>query len=139
LPPRAERGGGARAPTPAGAPRSARPPSRPPSARKQMLTYVTPGYARAFFVPAGGVQRARPPAESHRRIAIVEVMGRHSGYIALGSSFGQPDIVVVPEHPLNVSVLMERVWELYELQKNVVIVCGEGIVDEKGQQLGAAL
>jgi hypothetical protein len=31
------------------------------------------------------------------------------------------------------------VWELYELQKNVVIVCGEGIVDETGQQLGARM
>jgi 6-phosphofructokinase 1 len=83
------------------------------------------------------VRRIRTTAESHRRIAIVEVMGRQSGYIALGSAYGQPDIVVVPEHPLNAAVLTERVWELYELQKNVVIVCGEGIVDETGQQLGA--
>jgi 6-phosphofructokinase 1 len=43
----------------------------------------------------------------------------------------------VPEHPLNIDVLVERVKELYELQKNVVIVCGEGIVDHKGRELGA--
>jgi 6-phosphofructokinase 1 len=114
-----------------------RSPSRTTFDIENMINYVTPGYATSVFVSAEGVRRIRTTAESHRRIAIVEVMGRNSGYIALGTAFGQPDIIVVPEHPLNVAVLMERVWELYELQKNVVIVCGEGIVDESGQQLGA--
>ncbi len=104
---------------------------------ENMVNYATPGYATSVYVSSEGVRRIRTTAESHRRIAIVEVMGRDSGYIALGTAFGQPDIIVVPEHPLNVGVLMERVWELYELQKNVVIVCGEGIVDEQGNQLGA--
>lgn len=104
-----------------------------------MINYATPGYATSVFVSAEGVRRIRTTAESHRRIAIVEVMGRHSGYIALGSAFGQPDIILVPEHRLDVAALMERVWELYELQKNVVIVCGEGVVDESGQQLGAKM
>src|SRR5690606_25802043 len=49
----------------------------------QMVNYVTPGYATAVFVSASGVERIRTTAESHRRIAIIEVMGRHSGYIAL--------------------------------------------------------
>ncbi len=101
-----------------------------------MVNYVTPGYATAVFVSAMGMQRMRTTAESHRRIAIVEVMGRHSGYIAMGTAYGQPDIVLVPEVPLRVPVLVERVRELYELQKNVVIVCGEGIVDEDGRELG---
>jgi 6-phosphofructokinase 1 len=104
---------------------------------ENMVNYVTPGYATSVFVSAEGVRRIRTTAESHRRIAIVEVMGRNSGYIALGTAYGQPDIIVVPEHPLDISVLTERIWELYELQKNVVIVCGEGIVDENRQQLGA--
>ena len=42
------------------------------------------------------------------------------------------------EHPLNAELLVQRVKEIYELQKNVVIVCGEGIVDEQGEELGAA-
>lgn len=104
----------------------------------QMVNYVTPGYATAVFVSASGVQRIRTTAESHRRIAIIEVMGRHSGYIALGAAYGQPDLIIVPEHPLNVDLLVERVKEIYDLQKNVVIICGEGIVDESGQELGAA-
>ncbi|MGD9723238.1 MAG: 6-phosphofructokinase [Pirellulales bacterium] len=104
---------------------------------EQMINYVTPGYATSVFVSATGVDRVRTTAESHRRIAIVEVMGRHSGFIALGSAYGQPDLVLIPEHPLDLARLIERVKEVYDVQKNVVIVCGEGIVDESGVSLGA--
>jgi len=103
----------------------------------QIVNYATPGYATAVLVSAQGVERIRTTAESHRRIAIIEVMGRHSGYIALGTAYGQPDIILIPEHPLDIQALVERVKHLYDLQKNVVIVCGEGIVDEQGSELGA--
>src|SRR5262249_7044913 len=105
--------------------------------REHIVNYVTPGYATAVFVTASGVERIRITAESHRRIAIIEVMGRCSGYIALGSAYGSPDIVLVPEHPLDLEHLAERVKHTYDLQKNVVIVCGEGMVDEQGCELGA--
>lgn len=104
---------------------------------EHIVNYVTPGYATAVFVSAQGVERIRTTAESHRRIAIIEVMGRHSGYIALGTAYGQPDIILVPEHPLDLEHLVQRVKHLYDLQKNVVIVCGEGIVDSQGRELGA--
>jgi 6-phosphofructokinase 1 len=104
---------------------------------EQMVNYVTPGYATAVFVSAGGVQRIRTTAESHRRIALIEVMGRQSGYIALGSAYGQPDLILLPESPIHLASLVERIKEIYELQRNVVIVCGEGIVDESGHELGA--
>ena len=103
----------------------------------QMVNYVTPGYATSVYVAATGVQRVRTTAESHRRIAIVECMGRHSGYIAMGAMYGQPDLLIVPEHRLNVDRLVERVTQIYDLQKHVVIVCGEGIIDENGVELGA--
>ena len=104
----------------------------------QFVNYVTPGYATAVYVSAAGVQRIRTTAESHRRIAIVEVMGRQSGFIALGTSYGQPDIVLLPECPVIVDQLVSRVQEIYDRQHNVVIVCGEGIVDESRQPLGAS-
>src|SRR3954447_20193919 len=103
----------------------------------QIVNYATPGYATAVMVSAQGIHRIRTTAESHRRIAIIEVMGRNSGHIALGTAYGQPDIILVPEQPLNMDLLVERVKYLYDLQKNVVIVCGEGIVDEEGRELGA--
>lgn len=102
-----------------------------------IVNYATPGYATAVFESAQGVERVRTTAESHRRIAIVEVMGRHSGYIALASAYGRPDIILVPEQPVDITRIVERVKQLYELQKNVVIVCGEGIIDENGLELGA--
>jgi len=104
---------------------------------EHIVNYVTPGYATSVFVSAGGVERIRTTAESHRRIAIIEVMGRHSGYIALGTAYGRPDIILVPEVAPDLEHLVERVKHIYDLQKNVVIVCGEGIVDEQGRELGA--
>jgi 6-phosphofructokinase len=74
-----------------------------------IVNYATPGYATAVFVSAQGVERIRTTAESHRRIAIIEVMGRHSGYIALGTAYGQPDIVLVPEIAPDLELLVERV------------------------------
>jgi 6-phosphofructokinase 1 len=103
----------------------------------QMVNYATPGFATAVFVSATGVNRIRTTAESHRRIAIIEVMGRHSGYLALATAYGRPDIILIPEFPLDLERLAERVKHLYDLQKNVVIACGEGVVDEQGKELGA--
>lgn len=104
----------------------------------EIINYVTPGYATAVFVCAQGVQRIRTTAESHRRIGIIEVMGRQSGYLALGSAFGQPDIILLPETCIDAPRLVERVASLYTLQKHVVIVVGEGIRDETGEPLGSA-
>lgn len=103
----------------------------------QLVNYATPGFATAVYVSAAGVERIRTTAESHRRIAIIEVMGRHSGYLALGTAYGQPDIILVPEVAPDLERLVQRVKHLYDLQKNVVIVCGEGIVDEQGRELGS--
>ncbi len=102
-----------------------------------IVNYVTPGYASAVYVSSASIERIRTTAESHRRIAIVEVMGRQSGYIALGSSYGRPDLILVPECPLDTEHLAATVKQIYDMQKHVVIVCGEGIVDEQGIELGA--
>jgi 6-phosphofructokinase 1 len=112
-------------------------PSHTPFDLDRMVNFVTPGFATAVYVAAAGIQRVRTTAESHRRIAIVEVMGRHSGFIALGCAYGQPDMILLPESPVHLDRIVDRVHDLYELQKNVVIVCGEGIVDEDGCELGA--
>jgi 6-phosphofructokinase 1 len=120
---------------------------QPPTSRKiwsraeialdEIVNYATPGYATAVYVVAQGIQRIRTTAESHRRIAIVEVMGRQTGHIALGSAYGQPDLILIPEVPLNLPLLVRRIDELYQLQKHVVIVVGEAIVDADGIRLGA--
>lgn len=105
---------------------------------EDIINYATPGYATAVFVVAQCVERLRTTAESHRRIAIVEVMGRQSGYIALGAAYAQPDIILIPEVPFDLEQLTARVTQLYELQQHVVIVVGEGIRDREGRELGDA-
>ena len=102
----------------------------------EIINYATPGYATAVFVAVQAIRRIRTTAESHRRICIIEVMGRQSGYIALGSAYGQPDIICIPEVAIDFPRLEQRVRELYDLQKHVVIVVGEGVTDQSGQVLG---
>ena len=103
---------------------------------EDIVNYATPGYATAVYVAASGIERIRTTVESHRRIAIIEVMGRDSGYIALGSAYGQPDLILLPESPIDFDRVEQRVRELYELQKNVVLVVGEGVMTADGRQLG---
>jgi len=43
----------------------------------------------------------------------------------------------VPESPLNIDRLVERIQEIYDLQKHVVVLCAEGVVNENGEDLGA--
>ena len=105
--------------------------------RDTMVNVATPGYATAVLVVAQGIQRIRTTAESHRRIAIVEVMGRDSGFIALGSAYGQPDLILIPEKPIDLDAVAREVERLYDQQKNVVLVIGEGVRDTTGEQLGA--
>lgn len=116
---------------------ASQPSQRDTIALEEIINFATPGYATAVFVVAQGVERIRTTAESHRRIAIIEVMGRDAGFIALGSAYGQPDIILIPEVALDMDRLEQRVAEIYDLQKHVVIVVGEGVRDASGKKLGA--
>jgi 6-phosphofructokinase 1 len=103
----------------------------------EMISYVTPGFATAVCVSSSSVERIRTTAESHRRIAIIEVMGRDCGMIALGTAYGQPDIILVPESPVDPDPLVERVISILDIQKHAVLCVSEGIVDVEGHILGA--
>ncbi len=103
----------------------------------EMVNYATPGFATAVYVSATSVQRIRTTAESHRRVSIIEVMGRDSGMIALGTAYGQPDIILVPECPFDADHLVERVLAVLDKQKHAVLVVSEGIRDVQGHILGA--
>jgi 6-phosphofructokinase 1 len=102
----------------------------------EIINFATPGYATAAYVSATSVQRIRTTAESHRRIAIIEVMGRDCGMIALGTAYGQPDMILVPEVSFDFDRLVDRVKALLDIQKHAVIVLSEGIRDQEGNALG---
>ena len=106
---------------------------------EDIVNYATPGYASAVYAVAQSVERLRTTAESHRRIAIIEVMGRQSGYIALGAAYAQPDIILIPEVPVDMNQLATRVTQIYELQQHAVVIVGEGVRSTDGQELGAAM
>ena len=106
---------------------------------EDIINYATPGYATAVYAVAQSIERLRTTAESHRRVAVVEVMGRQSGYIALGAAYAQPDIILIPEIPLDLEQLTARAVQVYELQQNVLIVVGEGVRNADGSELGATM
>ncbi|HYN86712.1 MAG TPA: ATP-dependent 6-phosphofructokinase [Pyrinomonadaceae bacterium] len=71
------------------------------------------GFDTAVTVVTEAVDRLHSTAESHHRVMVVEVMGRHTGWIAAyGGIAGGADVVLVPEHPFRMSrvceVLMKR-------------------------------
>lgn len=49
----------------------------------------------------------------------------------------ETDFILVPEHPLDLELLVKRVRYICDLQKNVVILGGESIIDEQGRVFGA--
>ena len=77
-------------------------------------TDFTFGFDTAVSIVTDAIDRLHSTAESHHRVMVVEVMGRHTGWIAAyGGIAGGADVVLVPEHPFRIS----RVCELLEERK----------------------
>jgi 6-phosphofructokinase 1 len=67
-------------------------------------TDYTFGFDTAVTVVTDAVDRLHTTAESHHRVMVVEVMGRHTGWIAAyGGIAGGADVILVPEHPFRIS------------------------------------
>jgi ATP-dependent phosphofructokinase / diphosphate-dependent phosphofructokinase len=79
-------------------------------------TDFTFGFDTAVSIVTDAVDRLHSTAESHHRVMVVEVMGRHTGWIAAyGGIAGGADVILVPEHPFRVS----RVCSLLEARKKL--------------------
>ncbi len=77
-------------------------------------TDFTFGFDTAVSIVTDAIDRLHSTAESHHRVMVVEVMGRHTGWIAAyGGIAGGADVVLVPEHPFRIS----RVCELLSHRK----------------------
>jgi ATP-dependent phosphofructokinase / diphosphate-dependent phosphofructokinase len=73
-------------------------------------TDFTFGFDTAVSIVTEAVDRLHSTAESHHRVMVVEVMGRHTGWIAAyGGIAGGADVVLVPEHPFRLSRVCEFV------------------------------
>ena len=72
-------------------------------------TDYTLGFDSALRNVTEVIERSRTPAGSHGWVQVIEVMGRHSGHLALWSGLaGQADIILIPEHPFR----YERIYRL---------------------------
>ena len=71
-------------------------------------TDYTFGFDTAVSIVTEAIDRLHSTAESHHRVMVVEVMGRHTGWIAAyGGIAGGADVVLVPEHPFRLSRVCE--------------------------------
>ena len=92
------------------------------------------GFATAVSVVTEALDRLQPTAASHRRVMILEVMGRDTGHIALnGGIAGGADIILVPELPYTVAGVARRINELLaQGRTHALVVVAEGVKTEDG-------
>jgi phosphofructokinase-like protein len=97
-------------------------------------TDYTFGFDTAVAVATDAIDRLHTTAESHNRVMIVQVMGRHVGWIALhaGMAGGAHDILI-PEVPFDIDDVCKRMARRFELgEKYGIIVVAEGALPEEG-------
>lgn len=99
-------------------------------------TDYTFGFDTAVHIATEAIDRLRTTAESHHRALVVEVMGRHAGWIALHSGIaGGANVILVPERPFSVDQVCDWVTRRFERQFAPIIVVAEGAVPEGGAEL----
>lgn len=82
------------------------------------------GFDTAVMVATEAIDRLKTTAESHQRVMVVEVMGRHAGWIALESGMaGGAHGICLPERPFQVEDLVKMVEERFSRGKKFAVVC----------------
>jgi phosphofructokinase-like protein len=91
-------------------------------------TDYTFGFDTAVFVCTEAIDRLHTTAESHNRVMVVEVMGRHTGWIAVVSGIaGGADVILIPEHPLTVEDACAEITRRHKKGKDFsIVVVSEG-------------
>jgi phosphofructokinase-like protein len=96
-------------------------------------TDFTFGFDTAVNIAMEAIDRLHTTAESHHRVLVVEVMGRHAGWIALHSGIaGGASAVLIPEQPFDIDAVCEHVKKRFETQYAPIIVVSEGAVPRDG-------
>jgi 6-phosphofructokinase 1 len=73
-------------------------------------TELTFGFDTAVWIAAEAIDRLHTTAEAHERIMVVEVMGRHAGWIALHAGLGSgADVILIPEVPFRYEPVIEKI------------------------------
>jgi 6-phosphofructokinase 1 len=96
-------------------------------------TDFTFGFDTAVNIATEAIDRLHTTAESHHRVLVVEVMGRHAGWIALHSGIaGGANVVLIPEHPFDIEKVCAYVEDRFKTRYSPIIVVSEGAVPAAG-------
>ncbi len=96
-------------------------------------TDFTFGFDTAVNIAMEAIDRLHTTAESHHRVLVVEVMGRHAGWIALHAGLaGGANIVLIPEKPFDIDRVCAYVEERFKKQYAPIVVVSEGAVPVEG-------
>jgi 6-phosphofructokinase 1 len=91
-------------------------------------TDYTFGFDTAVTIATEAIDRLHTTAESHNRVMVVEVMGRHTGWIAVMSGIaGGADVILIPEQPITVEDACKELIKRHESGKDFsIVVVSEG-------------
>jgi 6-phosphofructokinase 1 len=98
-------------------------------------TDFTFGFQTAVQIATDAIDRLHTTAESHNRVIIVEVMGRHAGWIAAYSGIaGGADVILVPERPFDIDDVCSRIQHRHEGGSTFsIVVVAEGATPKDGE------
>jgi phosphofructokinase-like protein len=91
-------------------------------------TDYTFGFDTAVSIATEAIDRLHTTAESHNRVMVVEVMGRHTGWIAVASGIaGGADMILIPEQPVSIDDACKELRRRHERGKDFsIVVVSEG-------------
>ncbi len=97
-------------------------------------TDVTFGFQTAVQIVTDAIDRLHTTAESHNRVMVVEVMGRHAGWIATHSGIaGGADAILVPERPFDIEQVCAHLRRRHERGRDFsIVVVAEGATPRAG-------
>lgn len=99
-------------------------------------TDFTFGFDTAVNIATEAIDRLHTTAESHHRVLVVEVMGRHAGWIALHSGIaGGASAVLIPEVPFDIDAVCAHVETRFRSEYAPIIVVSEGAVPADGSEM----
>ncbi|MBL7084735.1 MAG: 6-phosphofructokinase [Candidatus Omnitrophica bacterium] len=95
------------------------------------------GFDTAVNIATEAIDRIHTTAESHHRVMVVEVMGRHSGWIGLEAGIaGGADAILIPEFPIDIDEICALIKKRHNRGKTFsIIVAAEGARFKKGQEV----
>jgi ATP-dependent phosphofructokinase / diphosphate-dependent phosphofructokinase len=98
-------------------------------------TEVTIGFDTAVNTTMEALDKLHTTAESHHRVLVIEVMGRHAGWIALAAGVaGGADVILIPEMPYHLDVIADKINQRNESgAKFSLVVVAEGSMPDGGE------